>query len=207
VHFFDYCDLTFRPVLTFRMTPSIFVPLSPAVPAAFSLLENVGALPPRQGTNVSVSRTETHLNIRFDCEDDRPWATITRRDGPLYQEEVVEVFIDPFGDMECYFEIEVNPLNAVMDLMLRRVIRGWRKDFSWNCEGLETAVEMHGTGWSASLAIPFASLSAAPGPGTKWRANFLRIDRPAAGPRELSAWSPTRLNTFHHPPAFGTLIF
>jgi hypothetical protein len=109
--------------------------------------------------------------------------------------------------LECYFEIEVNPLNTVMDLMLRRVMRGWRKDFSWTCEALETAVELHPTGWSASIAIPFASLAATPAPGAKWRANFFRIDRPAAAPRELSAWSPTRLNTFHHPPAFATLLF
>jgi hypothetical protein len=172
------------------------------------LLENFTGLAARQGTRVSVWRDAANLRIRFDCEDSFPWATITRAKGPLYQEEVVEVFLDPFGDLECYFEIEVNPLNAVLDLMLRRVGKGWRKEFAWKCEGLETAAAKTATGWSASLSIPFKALvPAPPAAGSVWRANFLRIDRPRNGPRELSAWSPTRRNTFHEPTLFGVLEF
>jgi hypothetical protein len=172
------------------------------------LAENLTGAPPRQATRVSVARSQGHLHLEFECEDAQPWATITRRDGPLYQEEVVEVFLDPFGDLECYFEIEVNPLNAVLDLMLRRVGKGWRKEFAWKCEGLETTASITGTGWTAGIAIPFDSLSTrVPPPGSVWRANFLRIDRPAGFPRELSAWSPTMRNTFHDPARFGYLEF
>jgi hypothetical protein len=172
------------------------------------LLDNLTGRAPRQATRVTLGRAPGHLNLLFECEDSRPWATITRRDGPLYQEEVVEVFLDPFGDLECYFEIEVNPLNTILDLMLRRVGKGWRKEFAWKCEGVETRTAFTPTGWTASLAIPFDAV--APGPpasGAVWRANFLRIDRPAATPRELSAWSPTGRNTFHEPRRFGFLQF
>jgi len=172
------------------------------------LLENLTDAPPRQATRVTLARDAAHLRVLFQCEDTRPWATITRRDGPLFQEEAVEVFLDPFGDLECYFEIELNPLNTVLDLMLRRVGKGWRKGFTWKCEGLETSVSLTAAGWTARMAIPFASLvPQPPAPGSVWRANFLRIDRPACGPRELSAWSPTRRNTFHEPGRFGFLEF
>jgi len=172
------------------------------------LLDNLTGAPPRQPTRVTLAREARHLGVLFECEDEQPWATITRRKGPLYQEETVEVFFDPFGDLACYFEIEVNPLNAVLDLMLRRVGKGWRKDMDWVCEGLETSVAVSGTGWSAALRIPFAAiLPVPPGKGSVWRANFLRIDRPAGARRELSAWSPTRLNTFHDCARFGFLEF
>ncbi len=186
--------------------PRLNVPAHGA--ATLELLENVTAAPPRQPTRVTVSRDSAHLRILFQCEDMDPWATIKRRDGPLFEEETVEVFLDPFGDLECYFEIEVNPINAVLDLMLRRVGKGWRKEFAWNCEGLETAATLSPTGWEAAIVIPFAAfLPGAPAAGDVWRANFLRIDRPPGAPRELSAWSPTGLHTFHVSSRFGFLHF
>jgi hypothetical protein len=182
--------------------------VSPDDGVTVELVENLSAAPPRQATRVSVGRTAAYLHLRFQCEDSLPWATISRRNGPLYEEETVEFFFDPFGDLACYFEIEVNPLNTVLDLMLRRVGRGWRRDFEWNCEGLETSVVRSRTGWTARLAIPFASVVATPpGPGTVWRANFFRIDRPPGTPRELSAWSPTRRDTFHDCARFGYFGF
>lgn len=175
---------------------------------ALDLVENISGGPPLQGTRITLSRTAAHLNVLFQCEDSRPWATLTQRNGPLYQEETVEVFLDPFGDLSCYFEIEVNPLNTVLDLMLRRIGRGWRKEFAWQCEGLETSAALVPGGWTALLSIPFAALlPEPPKPGSIWRANFLRIDRPQNTPRELSAWSPTLRNTFHDPTRFGYLEF
>jgi hypothetical protein len=190
--------------------PRIVVPAASraAEGVALDLMENITAGRPAQATRVIVSRTAGHLNVLFQCEDSRPWATITERNGPLYQEETVEIFLDPFGDLACYFEIEVNPLNTVLDLMLRRIGRGWRKDFEWQCEGLETSVSIIPGGWTATMSIPFAALSPQPPhPGSIWRANFLRIDRPESAPRELSAWSPTLRNTFHEPRRFGYLEF
>ena len=133
---------------------------------------------------------------------------MTRRKDPLYEEEVLEVFLDPVGDGASYFEIEVNPLNAVLDLVVRRNRSGWLKDFSWKCEGLETAVCRLPDGWAAELAIPFAALgSLQTGAGVEWRANFCRIDRPKGRERELSAWSPTFCGTFHSPGRFGVVEF
>ena len=175
---------------------------------SLGLLDNLTGSDPRQATRVTVGRTSGELNLFFECEDAQPWATITRRDGPLFQEEVVEVFLDPFGDLECYFEIELNPLNTVFDLMLRRVGKGWRKEFGWQCEGLETRTALTPGGWTGSLSIPFAAMTPnPPNSGSVWRANFLRIDRPPGVPRELSAWSPTGRNTFHVPGRFGFLEF
>jgi hypothetical protein len=157
---------------------------------------------------VRVAWSERELRVRFEAADSNPAATLTQRDAPLYEEEVVEVFLEPFGDLETYFEIEVNPLNAVLDLMLRRNRSGYLKDTRWQCEGLRTAVTRTVDGWSAELSIPFSSIVLEPPrAGTRWRVNFLRIDRPEHRERELSAWSPTRVPNFHVPQRFGVLEF
>jgi hypothetical protein len=172
------------------------------------LRDVVTGAPPGQGTEVRAIWSGDELRVLFIAADKEPWATFTERDAPLYQEEVVEVFIDPVGDGLSYFEFEVNPLNAVLDLVLRRNRSGLLKDFGWRCEGLRTAARVLPGGWTAELAIPFCSLVAEPPhAGALWRMNFCRIDRPRDRQRELSAWSPTGRASFHVPERFGEVEF
>jgi len=173
-----------------------------------ALLDTVTGGEPELATNVRAVWNPDELRVLFQSVDSHPWATLTERDAPLYTEEVVEVFLDPVGDLESYYEIEVNPLNAVLDLVVRKNRSGLAKDFRWQCEGLRTAVAVTTEGWSAELSIPFRSVTAAPPqPGDRWRVNFCRIDRPAGRERELSAWSPTGAAQFHRPERFGFLEF
>ena len=174
------------------------------------LRENVGGGPPNQRTQVRTTWDSWTWHIVFEMEDARPWSTLTGHDAPLWTEETVELFVDPVGDLESYFEIEINPLGAVVDVVLRRVASGWKKDFGWHVDGLQSSARLTDTGWRAELAIPFASLvPSPPSVGACWRVNFLRIDR-AGGPgteAELSAWSPTGIRNFHRPESFGTMEF
>lgn len=181
-------------------------PWSGLVPTA--LRETVSGDAPLQGTSFWVVHDEEELRALFECADNDPWATLATRNAPLYTEEVVEVFLDPAGDLLSYFEIEVNPLNAVLDLVVRKTRSGLRKEFRWECEGLRTMVRRDTRGWSAELAIPFrAIVSEPPRHGARWRANFCRIDRPRDREWELSAWSPTGRPRFHTPERFGVLEF
>lgn len=178
--------------------------------APVTLRENVGGGVPVQWTRVRTAWDVDAWRVLFEAEDARPWSTLTAHDGPLWTEEVVEVFIDPVGDLEGYFEVEINPAGAVVDVVLRRVASGWRKDFGWHVDGLRSRARLTATGWAAELVIPFEALGASvPQAGTCWRVNLLRIDRPG-GPgteAELSAWSPTGIRNFHRAQSFGTLEF
>lgn len=182
------------------------------IPPVF-LKENVTGGGPTQSTWFKTAWNEQELCVFFHCEDTDAWATHTVRDAPLYDEEVVEIFFDPVGDLESYFEIEVNPLNTVCDLVLRRVRNGWRKDFAWDCQGLQTLANRQPHAipafWTVEMAIPFAGLGPGihPSPGKSWRVNFFRIDRPKGSPWELSAWSPTGVPLFHVQEKFGWLDF
>jgi hypothetical protein len=178
--------------------------------APVSLYEVTTGQPPKQATRVRSAWTAHAWRLLFQMDDSHPWATLTERDGPLWTEEVIEIFIDPIGDLESYFEIELNPRGTATDLVLRRISSGWRKEFGWHAVGLESQVRLTPGGWEAELSIPFASVSPGePGAGEIWRVNFLRIDRPL-GPGtepELSAWSPTGQRNFHRPERFGVLEF
>ncbi len=163
-----------------------------------------------QATRVRTAWDAREWRILITADDARPWATLTQRDGPLWTEEAVEVFVDPVGDLESYFEIVLNPLGTVTDLMLRRTLNGWRKEFGWDVVGLGSQVRLTASGWEAELSIPFAAVaSQMPVHGEQWRANFLRIDRPGGvgTEAELSAWSPTGARNFHRAERFGQVEF
>lgn len=184
-------------------------PWSEILPVSFT--EAVKGAAPRQGTDVRCAWNADEWRILYHASDSDAWATLTERDASLYDEETVEVFFDPAGDLESYFEIEVNPLGTVLDLVFRRNRSGYKGDRAWDCDGLRTLVRKEPGAWTAELAIPFASVTATPPqPGARWRANFCRIDRPSRDgniPRELTAWSPPMRASFHTQERFGIVEF
>ena len=165
------------------------------------------------------------LTVRFDVSDRRPWHTMTRRDDHLWEEEVVEIFLDPAGRGRDYAELEISPANVVCDLLVRAPWPGLRSDPSWHLAGLETRVEpwrdrdAGPDGWTAVARIPWQGLQPVatevpmpPRPDDIWRFNVFRIKRPSGPERpaadvRLLAWSPTGAPSFHVPATFGKLIF
>ena len=51
--------------------------------------------PAAYGTRFRAVWTDEGLFLRFDSTDPAPWHTMTRRDEHLWDEEVVEIFLDP----------------------------------------------------------------------------------------------------------------
>jgi len=162
--------------------------------------------PPRLPTAVRVAVRAGVLLVRFDGRDRGVVATLTRRDDPLWKEDVFEVFLSPDDPPLIYYEFEVNPLGALFDARVespdgRRDTM--RVDVGWNCPGLSARVRRRDERWSALLMIPLTPLAS--GGAGVWRANFYRIDR--GEPDEYSAWSPTGADPpdFHRPDRFGFL--
>jgi hypothetical protein len=141
------------------------------------------ARPPNHPTAAAIVWDDSNLYVAFDCTDQEPWGRFTQRDDRLWEEEVVEVFLDPDGDGLNYAELEVSPHNVVVDLLLPRPRSDLVQALRWNIEGLETAVGRHASGWIAEIAIPWNSLAAAgvdgpPQAGDRWRTGLYRIKRP-----------------------------
>lgn len=179
---------------------------------------------PTWPTRVEVTWNTSGLGVRFECRDDLAWATFTERDAPLWQEEVVEVFLAPgLDDPLDYLEIEVNPLGALFDARVSNPdgYRGtMRVDETWNWPGIQWRAGRLGDrqDWWAELSLPWRGLGLRSMPRA-WRVNFLRVERPRGAPGsgdgpadgsedEYSAWSPTRVvpADFHRPERFGLMV-
>jgi hypothetical protein len=166
------------------------------------------------------------LHLRFDATDPDPWWTLAERDAWLWQEEVVEIFLDLDGSGRDYAEIEVSPGNVVCDVRMVAPLPHKQSDYSWNLEGIESRVQILRDdagqigGWQVRLFLPwdgFRSLPAAqrvalpPSAGARFRFNVFRVERPhgkAAPDRDVieAAWSPTGGPGFHVPAAFRDFV-
>jgi hypothetical protein len=193
--------------------------------AAAQLVRNQDGSQPRFETTARLLWDDEYLYVGFACEDNQIYATMTERDAPLWDEEVVEIFVDANRDQIGYVEIEVNPLNALVDLyVLNRPPHPMRPLFGWDSDGMQHAVSVDGDprrqdtedrAWSAEMAIPWQDFLTAPNlppqAGDVWRINLYRIDQyqsqPGLGQQELYAWSPTHCETFHVPQCFGEIVF
>jgi len=187
-------------------------------PPVTLVLADTGA-EPRQGTTAQLLWDDDHLYVAFCCQDSDIWGVTTERDQDIYNQEVVEVFVDADRDGHGYVEIEVSPLNAALDLfMLYRQDR-LRGLWGWDSEGLRTAVVVDGDptrrgtadrSWTVEMALPMSDFMTAahlpPLPGDVWHLNLYRIDRAKEGD-EYSAWSPPGRINYHTPERFGRLVF
>ena len=140
------------------------------------LLDAVSGNPGRFSTQVRVLYDDAFLYVGFQCEDTYVWGTVTERDGPIWNEECVEVFVNPANVAHQYYEINVSPKNTIFDSVIlnRRTIEKPDETFiglpEWNPVGLLTATHIEGEvdrpgkakGWTAELAIPLAELIGAP---------------------------------------------
>jgi hypothetical protein len=93
--------------------------------------------PPAYRTTFRALWDEGGLYVRFDACDDHPWHTMTQRDEAIWEEEVVEIFLDPTGTGIDYAEVEISPANVVCDLRIARPRPDLRNDRAWPWEGLE----------------------------------------------------------------------
>jgi len=176
----------------------------------------------KQQTTARMLWDDSFLYISWHCEDTQIWSTLTVRDDTLYQQEVVEVFINPDGDREAYLELEVNPLGTLWDGFILRRDSGLIGILAWNSFKIRRGVNLDGTpndpsdtdkSWSVELAVPLDELVTAanipPKSGDKWRLNLYRIDLPQRNKKlaDYSAWSPVSGESYHDPDRFGEIEF
>jgi hypothetical protein len=188
------------------------------------LVDVVTGAAPDQPTTVRMQYDEHYLYFAFHAVDRDIWSTFRERDEMLSEQEVVEMFIDPFGLGKVYYEFNISPHNVIFDAVIlnRMVPPDGPRDIvglkEWNCPGLRTAVAVDGeldsrkpvsSHWDVEAAVPIRELvppKCPPEPGDQWRLNLYRIDR-TAEKDEYQAWSPTGRVDYHMPWHFGTLIF
>lgn len=152
----------------------------------------------------------------FRCEDKEINSTIRENNAPLHKEDVVEAFFWPDDTRPVYFEYELSPHNFELPLLVPNYNGNFFGWLPWNPKGdrqirhaTKIISDKNGTtAWIAEFFIPYAVLmplpNVPPQKGTRWRANFYRIDHDES----ISHWSwkPFR-KTFHDYTLFGEIRF
>ena len=172
-------------------------------------------------TRLKVLYSETGLYVLMDGADKKLTATMTEDFLDLWNEDVFEFFVWPDERQTIYFEYEISPLGIELPILVPNIngtFLGWRP---WHYEGarkIQKATSISGgpkksgaqvTGWCAEVFMPFALLeplaNVPPKPGTRWRANFYRMDYDEG---RTTSWDWARVGpSFHEFQKFGTLEF
>ncbi|MBV8390337.1 MAG: carbohydrate-binding family 9-like protein, partial [Mucilaginibacter sp.] len=101
---------------------------------------------PRYATRVKMLWDDSCLYIAAQLTEPQVWATLKKHDEIVFHDNDFEVFIDPGNATQPYFEVEVNPLNTIFDLLLTRPYRDEGCPISsWDVPDLRSAVKIQGT--------------------------------------------------------------
>lgn len=180
-------------------------------------------LPQRMGTEITyqtqvkILYSDSGIYCLYNCEDKKITATLKEDFADLFNEDVAEAFFWTDEAVPVYFEYELSPLNYELPILVpnnKGNFFGWRP---WHYEGSRrtrhaTHINKSGgtiTGWTAEFFIPYALLkpmtNVPPQKGTRWRANFYRIDYD----EDMAdwQWQLVRNDSFHDYEKFGSLIF
>jgi hypothetical protein len=189
---------------------------------------------PRFQTRAKMLWDDTYFYVGALLEEPHVWGTLSKHDSVIFQDNDFEIFIDPDGDNQEYYEIEINALNTEWDLFLKKAYRdGGPAINEWEIPGLRTAVHVSGTlndlkdrdtSWSVEFAIPWKALAefahrpAPPRDGDQWRVNFSRVEwqheivdgqyRKVPNTSEDNwVWSPQGVVDMHRPERWGYVQF
>ncbi len=172
-------------------------------------------------SRVKVRYSSTGLYFLMDATDRILTATMNEDFMDLWNEDVFEVFLWTDERFPVYFEYEISPLNRELPILIPNFggqFLGWRP---WHYEKgrlTRKATSVVGgpkqsnasiQGWRAEFFLPYSLLrplqNVPPKAGTRWRANFYRMDYDA-GRRTRWAWAHVD-ESFHEYQKFGDLQF
>ena len=190
---------------------------APAVDFVFPWNDTTGE--EAQTTIARMLWDDENLYIVYVCKDPYLDSEVTAHDGPVYEEDAVEIFATPNpNDISAYFGYEMNINGALLDYMAFGGGEAWTENIhpAWQSEGVRIATTYEGTlndhgdtdkGWVLEIAIPLANFrhlggQIPPRPGDTWRLN---LNRTRGDKGQFSLWSDTHAEnpSFHHSAYFG----
>ncbi len=149
-------------------------------------------------TEALVCFDDDNLYIAVRCDEPQPEKLLmeqTERDGPVWQDDCVELFLDTNRDRRTFYQIVINAKGVLHD-------QGSEAGVDWDAD-IQVAANIGDASWQIEIAIPFADLDTVVHPGDTWGFN---VGRERKVREELSLWSATG-GDFRQPDRFGDLVF
>ena len=171
-------------------------------------------------TKIKILYSSTGIYVLFNGEDQKITSTYENDFEKLYNGDVFEVFFHPIPAEPIYFEYEISPLSKELVLLISNRNGKLGQGVPWGYNELKVVKQvtlMGGTakhnsairGWTAELFFPNALLNffgnVPAGSGTRWNANFCRLDYDS-GKMEKWSWSPIKVR-FHEFDKYLSLEF
>ncbi|MEC7841393.1 MAG: carbohydrate-binding family 9-like protein [Candidatus Latescibacterota bacterium] len=155
--------------------------------------------PPDRFLSAAARWDDEGLYVAYKSAPSLVPVTKTQRDDDLFNECTVEIFM---AAGKGFYEIEVNPLGAVLDLHCpdEREEQYWRPQAQWHAEGMRWAVRgmrspevRADEAWMAELSVPWAAMpevTREPFEGAEsLRVNLCRCQMRPDGTGELTSWT------------------
>ncbi len=150
--------------------------------------------PTAVGTDAWICHDAKNLYIAFKCHEpeiNNLKAKVKRQNGPVYNDDDIEIFLSTDPNADNYYHMAVNPMAVRYS-----TFKGLNTD--WKC-----ATTKGKDFWSVECAVPIRLLNRFP-VKLPWRINLCRTRR--AGKKvEYSSWAPIEARGFHTPDCFGWL--
>ena len=156
---------------------------------------------PAAATAARIAFDDQALYLAFRCTEPKTGdlkAAGAAKDDPIWEGDVVEVFVSLGEAPTPYRHFIVNPRNVQWDGQSGEDA----DDVSWNATW-QSATKVADDAWTAEVRIPWEALGGRPKAGSVRRANLCRQRTPQP---ELSTWSVT-VRGFCEPERFGTCTF
>ena len=172
----------------------------------FQISQSKG-LPPLNQTEVRFAYDKENLYIAFTLFDIRMnmiKPTETNRDGLVWKDDDIEIFLMPASNSNTYYQIVLNPLGTEFDAVCN--VSPFRVDTSWN-SGMQSKVIMKSDRWEGEISIPWKSMNVQPSPGNMIKMDICRSKVSKwESPAELSNLFKSNTGLWHRPEDFGYLL-
>jgi antitoxin (DNA-binding transcriptional repressor) of toxin-antitoxin stability system len=159
-------------------------------------------------TTVMTRRSDSHWYIAYDCAEPSMQlvqATPRQPDAPkLWQDNCVELFINPSGDGIDYYQWMINSLGMMSDAHNQKVGSKTQVDLSWNSDA-QIATGQTQTGWCVEIAIPIKAFKTLKPNATRVNFTRSRVLKSSEKSGVYYTWSPY-INNYHDVEHFGSLL-
>ncbi len=143
--------------------------------------------------------------LYFSAKADEPGGKVMaeerERDGAVWKDDVLELFLQTGDDRSEFFQILVNARGVVTDIRYGQ--GGHTKERQWNTTA-RAATQIGPEGWTVELAIPLAELAIDPAL-EQWGVQVARERVPRGeGSQRITMW-PASADALARPDSFGVL--
>ena len=167
-------------------------------------LQSFGPVSRQLKSIVKLQKDDSTLQLIFDCEEPEMAniKAVKRQEGDMeiWRDNGVEVFLDPQGTRQSYYQILLNSVGSVCT----RIMDAKTKQGKLCKLNVKVDIQNLADGWRAIVRIPLKELG-------NWSdtaavANFVRV-RCTGNNQELYSWSPFLQHNFQEVENFGILSF